>query len=172
MQSLYRQKLFLILYVLFPLLLLVVACGPSAGSNAPEEVSVAVKFAKDRLTPDTVQVKQGDTVTLRLDTDRPGAFHLHGYDLERAATVGTVTDFQFVADATGRFRITFHGSDDETDNPGHDSAAPDSGGTDTAGQGHHGGDTKSQEVGGHDEQESVTEELAELEVGFLEVLPR
>ena len=111
MQSLYRHKLFLTLYVLFPLLLLVVACGPGASTNtntnAPEGVSVAVKFADDKLTPDTVQVKQGDTVTLRLDTDKPGTFHLHGYDLEKSATVGAVTDFQFVADATGRFRIDF-----------------------------------------------------------------
>ena len=123
MQSLYRPKLFLALYLLFPLLLLVVACGPSAGTSAPEEVSVAVNFAGDKLTPNTVQVKQGDMVTLRLDTDKPGTFHLHGYDLEKSATVGAVTDFQFVADATGRFRITFHGAVDSPENQDHASAS-------------------------------------------------
>ena len=39
-----------------------------------------------------------------------------------SATVGTVTDFQFVADATGRFRITFHGAADSPENQDHDSS--------------------------------------------------
>ena len=107
-------------------LLMVTACGPSAPSDnvqtqgtpaeaeveigdKPQESVVAVNFADDRMSPETIQVKQGDNVTLNLETDRPGSFHIHGYDLEKEAAVGEVTEFQFEASATGRFRINFHG---------------------------------------------------------------
>jgi len=67
---------------------------------------------EDRLTPETIQVRQGDDVVLNLETDRPGTFHIHGYDLQQEAVVGEASEFQFVANATGRFRINFHGAPD------------------------------------------------------------
>ncbi len=122
-----KGHLFLVLGLLVPAILLFIACGPSApagtepagGSAAvsefvsngtPQESVVAVNFSGKQLTPETIRVTQGDNVTLNLETDRPGSFHVHGYDLEKEAVVGEVTEFQFVADATGRFRITFHGA--------------------------------------------------------------
>ena len=122
-----KGHLFLFLGLLVPAILLVIACGPSApagtepagGSAAvsesvsngtPQESVVAVSFSGDHLTPETIRVKQDENVTLNLETDRPGSFHIHGYDLEKEAAVGEVTEFQFVANATGRFRITFHGA--------------------------------------------------------------
>ena len=122
-----KGHLFVVLGLLVPAILLVIACGPSApagtepagGSAAvsesvsngtPQELVVAVSFSGDHLTPETIQVKQDENVTLNLETDRPGSFHIHGYDLEKEAAVGEVTEFQFVANATGRFRITFHGA--------------------------------------------------------------
>ena len=122
-----KGHLFLVLGLLVPAILLFIACGPSApagtepagGSAAvsefvsngtPQESVVAVNFSGKQLTPETIRVTQGDNVTLNLETDRPGSFHVHGYHLEKEAVVGEVTEFQFVADATGRFRITFHGA--------------------------------------------------------------
>ena len=122
-----KGHLFLVLGLLVPAILLLVACGPSApagtepagGSAAvsesvsngtAQESVVAVNFSGKQLTPETIQVKQDENVTLNLETDRPGSFHIHGYDLEKEAAVGEVTEFQFVANATGRFRITFHGA--------------------------------------------------------------
>ncbi len=87
-------------------LLLTAACG---GGSAPEDVSFTAAFADGKLTPDTLQVRQGDNITLSIESDRPGVFHLHGYDLEREAAPGANADFQFAADATGRFLINFHG---------------------------------------------------------------
>ena len=109
-----------------PAILLVMACGPSSSSGpapaaGPSEASaptaseemlesmVSVRFSDGQLSPETIQVKHGEEVTLGLETDRPGTFHIHGYDLEQEAKVGEVTDFQFLANATGRFRINFHG---------------------------------------------------------------
>ena len=122
-----KGYLFLVLGLLVPAIILVIACGPSApastepagGSAAvsesvsngtAQESVVAVNFSGKQLTPETIQVKQDENVTLNLETDRPGSFHIHGYDLEKEAAVGEVTEFQFVANATGRFRITFHGA--------------------------------------------------------------
>jgi hypothetical protein len=118
---------------LVPLLLLasavlfLVACGTSSPSETspaggptgeaavgpgtvPPESVVAVTFANDSLAPETIRVKQGDSVTLNLSSDRPGSFHIHGYDLQQEVVVGEVTPFQFLADATGRFGINFHGA--------------------------------------------------------------
>jgi plastocyanin len=60
------------------------------------------------MDPVTIRVKQGDMVTLKIDTDESGEFHLHGYDIEQQIEENKVSDFYFVADATGRFRITLH----------------------------------------------------------------
>ncbi len=153
------------LSVLFPLLLLAAACGPGAGGNAPEQLTFAVKFADGKLTPDLVQVKQGDTVTLQIETDRPGAFHLHGYDLEQEATVGAASSFQFTADATGRFRLAFHSSTSAADSPSHDHA--------DSHDHPNGDDTKGQHAGDRQEPDGgAATEAVELEIGFLEVLPR
>ena len=122
-----KGHLFLVLGLLVPAILLFNACGPSAptgtepagGSAAvsesisngtAQESVVAVSFSGGHLTPETIRVKQGDDVALKLETDRPGSFHIQGYDLEKEAAVGEVTEFQFMANATGRFRITFHGA--------------------------------------------------------------
>ena len=84
-------------------LIMAAACG-----GEPEDVEVSATIRDDRMSPDTIQVKHNDAVTLKIDSDIPGAFHLHGYDIEREVIPGEVTDFAFTADATGRFRISFH----------------------------------------------------------------
>ena len=184
MNSIVKNKLplslSLLLTLLALLLLLLPACGPSAG---PQELTLTAKFEAGKLTPETLQAKQGDMVTLKIETDRPGSFHLHGYDLEEAGAVGTVTDFQFVADATGRYRIAFHGGG------GHN----DSGDTESMGTGETMEATETIDTSAeheaatntshdHDDpssidendtgKESVVEESVELEIGFLEVLPQ
>ena len=121
-----QGKLLAVSVLMLLTMLLVAACATSAPANpAPESSSAAavevgsseesrqsqlgVSLADDRLVPETIQVKHGDLVTLNLETDRPGTFHIHGYDLQQEAVVGEVTEFQFEANATGRFRINFHG---------------------------------------------------------------
>ena len=97
---------------------LAAACGPSD----PEEVEIEVSLQDKQLVPQTIRVSQDDTVTLKVDSDAPGSLHLHGYDIEQTVTPGTVADFVFVADATGRYRIAFHpaaagGHGDSGDSP-------------------------------------------------------
>ena len=167
-------SLLLTLLALLLLLLLLAACGPSAG---PQELTLTAKFEAGKLTPETLQAKQGDMVMLQIETDRPGSFHLHGYDLEEAGAVGTVTDFQFVADATGRYRIAFHGGvghDDSGDTEPMesmdtmDTSAEHEAATNTGHDHDDPGSNDENENG----KESAAGEPVELEIGFLEVLPR
>ena len=181
MNSIVKNKLplslSLLLTLLALLLLLLAACGTSAG---PQELTLTAKFEAGKLTPETLQAKQGDMVMLQIETDRPGSFHLHGYDLEEEGAVGTVTNFQFVADATGRYRIAFHGGgghDDSGDTEtGETMEATET--TDTSAEheaatntGHDHDDPGSND-GNDTGKESAVEESVELEIGFLEVLPR
>ena len=87
------------------LLLALAACGAAA---PPERLDLTLRVANGGMTPDTVAARQGDTITARLESDRAGFIHFHGYDLERELTAGGTAELQFTADATGRFPITFH----------------------------------------------------------------
>ena len=107
---------------------LVLLAGCAGGE--PQDVEVAVTIRDDRMSPDTIQVKHGDTVTLKVDSDIPGALHLHGYDIEQGVQPGEVADFAFTADATGRYRIAFHKSGNDGAS-GHDHGEP-------SGEGGHG----------------------------------
>ena len=175
-------SLLLTLLALALLLLMLAACGPSAG---PQELTLTAKFEAGKLTPETLQAKQGDMVTLQIETDRPGSFHLHGYDLEEEGAVGTVTDFQFVADATGRYRIAFHGGvghdgsgDTEPMATGEAMETMDTSAEHEAAtnKGHDHDDPGSNDENDNGKESAVGESAAgesvELEIGFLEVLPR
>lgn len=107
MKSLFTLRSSFFALVLTPLILLAAACGASA----PEQLEIPVTLEGGRLNRETIQVGQGDMVTLKIEADEPGEFHLHGYDLEQEVEAGEVTDLYFVADATGRFRITFHSAE-------------------------------------------------------------
>ena len=92
--------------------ILAAACGGSA----PEAVEIPVTVEGKTMNPGTIRVKQGDMVTLKINAEDDGEFLLHGYDIERNIDGDAVASFYFVADATGRFKITFHHSkkgDDE-----------------------------------------------------------
>ena len=90
--------------VLPPILLLTAACE----GGIPAAVEVPVKVELDSLTPETIKVKQGDTVTLKLDADDSGLLHIHGYDIAKEVGQESPVDLLFEATATGRFKITLH----------------------------------------------------------------
>jgi plastocyanin len=91
------------------LALVIAACG----GGDPEELEIPVSIVDGQMSPDTIEVKQGDTVTLKVESNEHGEFHLHTYDIEKEVGGADPVDLLFVADATGRFRITFHATGDE-----------------------------------------------------------
>ena len=123
--------------------LLITVIAAACGGGDPEKLDIAVNVADGKMTPETLKVKQGDTVTLKIEGDVPGDFHLHTYDIETAVAEHGPTDMTFVADATGRFRITYHAQGEEE----------------------HQGDEE------HAEEDEEDEE-GEVDLGFLEVQPR
>ena len=93
-------------------LLLVAACA-SGGADACAEASVTVEatVTADALEPNALSVCKGQDVTLALQSETDGEFHLHGYDEqvpETSLTAGQTTTITFTADAAGQFIIELH----------------------------------------------------------------
>ncbi len=59
----------------------------------------------------TIQVTQGDFITLHFATDEAHTLHLHGYDLELNILPNEITALNLEVNLTGRFPIEIHGSD-------------------------------------------------------------
>jgi plastocyanin len=101
--------------------LFAMVASAACGGGDPKELDIPVNIEAGKMDPGTIKVKQGDMVTLKIDADEGGEFHLHTYDIEADMEADSVTDFYFVAEATGRFKITYHpqGEHDEGDEGDH-----------------------------------------------------
>ena len=128
---------------------LITVLGAACGGSDPEKLNIPVKVESGKMVPETIKVKQGDMVTLTIEAEEPGEFHLHTYDIEMDIESGDAAEFFFVAEATGRFRITFHPSEEGGEEGEHD-----------------GGDEE------EEHEEEGEEEGEEIDIGFLEVGPR
>ena len=63
-----------------------------------------------RISEPVITVQQGDEVRLRIISDVPDEFHLHGYNLHVAVSPGRSAMLQFAARLTGRFPYELHKS--------------------------------------------------------------
>jgi len=94
-------------------LFLVLRPGPSQISpDAPRERTIDLAVENGAMTPDEVEVGEGDRVRLRVTSDEPLEIHLHGYDLEREVAEGEPATLSFEADLTGRFEMEDHESEE------------------------------------------------------------
>ena len=125
--------------------LIATIAGAACSGGDPQELDIEVRIDHGVMNPETIEVIQGDMVTLKILADEGGEFHLHTYDIEMDIEASSETDFFFVAEATGRFKITYH----------------------PQGESEHNEEEKEREKE-HDQQD----ETREIEVGFLEVQPR
>ena len=125
--------------------LIAIIAGAACSGGDPQELDIEVSIDHGVMDPETIEVIQGDMVTLKILANEGGEFHLHTYDIEMDIEAGSETDFFFVAEATGRFKITYH----------------------PQGESEHNEEEKEGEEE-HDQQD----EAGEIEVGFLEVQPR
>ena len=125
--------------------LIAIIAGAACSGGDPQELDIEVSIDHGLMNPETIEVIQGDMVTLKILANEGGEFHLHTYDIEMDIEASSETDFFFVAEATGRFKITYH----------------------PQGESEHNEEEKEGEEE-HDQQD----EAREIEVGFLEVQPR
>jgi hypothetical protein len=88
------------------------ALSLAAGSRASDAAEVTFALhVENGHAPESmrrIRVKRNDVVKLQWTTDRAMTVHLHGYDIEKEITPGTVTDMIFTANATGRFTVEPH----------------------------------------------------------------
>ena len=124
---------------------LIAIIAGAACSGDPQKLDIEVSIDHGLMNPETIEVIHGDMVTLKILANEGGEFHLHTYDIEMDIEASSETDFFFVAEATGRFKITYH----------------------PQGESEHDEEEKEGEEE-HDQQD----ETREIEVGFLEVQPR
>jgi len=88
--------------------LFAMVAAAACGGGDPEELDIPVNIEARKMSPETIKVQQGDMVTLKINADEGGEFHLHTYDIEVEIEANIQTDFYFIAEATGRFKITYH----------------------------------------------------------------
>jgi FtsP/CotA-like multicopper oxidase with cupredoxin domain len=94
-------------------LFLLLRPGPSQNSaDATRERTIDLAVEDGAMTPDEVEVGEGDRVMLRMTSEEPVEIHLHGYDIEREVTPGEPAKLSFEADLTGRFEIENHESEE------------------------------------------------------------
>ena len=81
-------------------------------ADAPRERTIQLAVEDGAMSPDEVEVGEGDRVKLLLTSNELVEVHLHGYDLEREIEPGETTTLSFEADLTGRFEIEDHESEE------------------------------------------------------------
>jgi hypothetical protein len=86
---------------------------PGTPYSAPENRTFDVSIEGGGMRPAEISVDEGDTVTLRVSSDKPMELHIHGYDVEREVEPGQEAKLHFKADLTGRFEIEDHESEKE-----------------------------------------------------------
>lgn len=106
--------------ILWGMVLLVGALTVQGDESRARRFALEIRGRKLVATPRTLEVKQGETVTLHWTTDEPVEFHLHGYDIEQKVAPGKAAVVTFKAYAAGRFPITAHGFGAHAHKGGHD----------------------------------------------------
>jgi plastocyanin len=84
------------------------AAAPTALAARLKEFQLVVRDSKLASGPATLQVRQGDEVRLRIESDRSDELHLHGYDLKLRIKGGETATLEFAAALSGRFELELH----------------------------------------------------------------
>lgn len=88
---------------------LAVLCLAMPARAEPRSIDLVISSGALPADQRLVAVTQGDELTLRLTSDKPVAFHLHGYDIEENLSAGATVLRRFLARAAGRFPLEVHG---------------------------------------------------------------
>ena len=86
---------------------------PDTPAAGPQDRTFELSIKEGEMSPSEISVNEGDRVTLRISSDKPMEFHMHGYDLEQEVGPGQPATLHFKADLTGRFEIEDHETEEE-----------------------------------------------------------
>ncbi len=81
------------------------ASTSESASDGQQEQRFGLAIREGVMIPDEITVGEGDEVRLRITSNEPLNFHLHGYDLEEEIEPDEPTELAFDATITGRFEI-------------------------------------------------------------------
>ena len=84
----------LVLSIVVALLIGVVAAGCGGGGK---EVAIPLEIQGGKLTPDAVNVTEGDKVILNIGTDQPGDIRISRLNVTGRMETGQVTELRFTA---------------------------------------------------------------------------
>jgi hypothetical protein len=84
---------------------------PKTQAGAPQDKTFDLSIKGGEMSPAEISVHEDDRVTLRVSSDTPMEFHLHGYDVEQKVEPGRKAELHFEADVTGRFEMEDHESE-------------------------------------------------------------
>lgn len=90
-------------------------CTSSAGPCGSTTATFTVTVTDDGMDPSDLQACRDQDVTIVIDSQTDGEFHLHGYDIEQELTTGEEATVEFTADVAGQFIIERHGATDEAE---------------------------------------------------------
>jgi len=81
---------------------------PVAVARAEQSFDIVVKDGKLASGPESMKVREGDQVTLRIHSNANDELHVHGYDLKLRIKAGEPATLQFAATRSGRFELELH----------------------------------------------------------------
>jgi hypothetical protein len=90
-------------------------CTASSGPCGPATLTLNVTVTDNGMDPSDLQACRDQDVTIVIDSQTDGEFHLHGYDIGQPLTAGQEATVEFTADVAGQFIIERHGETDEAE---------------------------------------------------------
>jgi len=105
-------NIFLFSFITF----LVVFC--TSGSSEVNFVEIPVVISNGKIDAD-ISVSHRDKVKLIVTSDQDGVLHIHGYDIEVEIFENKSSSVEFVAEATGLFKLALHTMSDGDHNHNH-----------------------------------------------------
>ncbi len=85
--------------------------GSTKSNSAENQKQTPVVKVKDGAPVGSVkqvEVKKGETVRLKVESDMKGSIHVHGYNVMKNVTAGGSVIFSFPAKFDGRFEVEAH----------------------------------------------------------------
>ncbi|MER7464902.1 hypothetical protein [Streptomyces sp. NPDC097981] len=83
---------------------------PSPEAQADRTVAITVRDGKVAPAPGRTELRRGESLALRVTSDRADTLHVHGYDKELALPAGQEATLVLTADRTGLFEVETHES--------------------------------------------------------------
>jgi uncharacterized cupredoxin-like copper-binding protein len=87
------------------------AAQPVVAAAMPQKektFELLVKDGKLASGPAKMEVRMGEQVTLRIQSNASDELHVHGYDLKLPIKAGDTATLQFAATRSGRFELELH----------------------------------------------------------------